>query len=132
MPCGSFSSHGIIFLIYCCKILYTSLQSSETFDQLIGAKGETADMANEATLYVKMDADIKERAELLYRRMGTSLAEGVRIFTVQSLEENGIPFSVHVPSKKNGVRIGAAEGMFKTPENIDADNDEIAELFGGK
>ncbi|MCD7715343.1 MAG: hypothetical protein LUI39_02680 [Lachnospiraceae bacterium] len=89
-------------------------------------------MANEATLYVKMDADIKERAELLYKRMGTSLAEGVRMFTVQSLEVNGIPFSAHVSPKKNGVRIGAAEGMFKTPENIDADNDEIAKLFGGE
>ncbi|MCD7956421.1 MAG: hypothetical protein LUG93_11875 [Lachnospiraceae bacterium] len=88
-------------------------------------------MANEATLHVKMDADIKERAELLYKRMGTTLAEGVRMFTVQSLEENGIPFSVHIVPRKSGIRIGVAEGMFKVPEDIDAYNDEIADLFGG-
>ena len=32
-------------------------------------------MAKEATLQVRMDADLKEEAEKLYRDMGTSLAE---------------------------------------------------------
>ena len=36
-------------------------------------------MAKEATLQVRMDADLKEKAETLYKEMGTSFAEAVRI-----------------------------------------------------
>jgi DNA-damage-inducible protein J len=51
-------------------------------------------MAKEATLQVRMDADLKEKAEALYRDMGTSLAEAVRIFAKQSVQENGMPFII--------------------------------------
>lgn len=49
-------------------------------------------MAKEATLQVQMDADLKEKVEALYREMGTSFAEAVRIFAKQSVQENGMPF----------------------------------------
>ena len=51
-------------------------------------------MAKEATLQVRMDEDLKEKAEALYREMGTSLAEAVRIFAKQSVLQNGMPFVV--------------------------------------
>lgn len=51
-------------------------------------------MAKEATLQVRMDADLKEKAEALYRELGTSFAEAVRIFAKQSVLENGMPFVV--------------------------------------
>ena len=51
-------------------------------------------MAKEATLQVRMDADLKKKAEDLYRDMGTSFAEAVRIFAKQSVKENGMPFVV--------------------------------------
>ena len=51
-------------------------------------------MAKEATLQVRMDAELKEKVELLYRGMGTSFAEAVRIFATQSLVENRMPFQV--------------------------------------
>ncbi len=47
-------------------------------------------MAKEATLQVRMDAQLKESVEMLYREMGTSFAEAVRIFAKQSMIENGI------------------------------------------
>ncbi|MGN1116145.1 MAG: type II toxin-antitoxin system RelB/DinJ family antitoxin [Candidatus Ornithomonoglobus sp.] len=56
-------------------------------------------MAKEATLQVRMDADLKEQAEMLYNRLGTSFAEAVRIFARQSVEENAMPFVIHVPQK---------------------------------
>lgn len=49
-------------------------------------------MAKEATLQVRMDSDLKEKVEALYREMGTSFAEAVRIFAKQSIQENGMPF----------------------------------------
>lgn len=51
-------------------------------------------MAKEATLQVRMDADLKESAERLYKSMGTSFAEAVRIFAQQSVTEQGMPFVV--------------------------------------
>ena len=55
-------------------------------------------MANDAVLQVRMDASLKRDAENLYRRMGTSLPEAVRIFARQSVEENAMPFVVKVPT----------------------------------
>ena len=51
-------------------------------------------MAKEATLQVRMDLDMKERVEALYRRMGTTFAEGVRMFAAQSLLIDGIPLTM--------------------------------------
>jgi addiction module RelB/DinJ family antitoxin len=51
-------------------------------------------MAKEATLQVRMDAEMKEKAELLYHSLGTSFPEAVRMFAKQSIAENGMPFQV--------------------------------------
>jgi len=64
-------------------------------------------MAKEATLQVRMDAELKEKVELLYRGMGTSFAEAVRIFATQSLVENGMPFQV---TTGKGRAFGIASG----------------------
>lgn len=49
-------------------------------------------MAMDATLQVRMDGQIKNSVEELYRSLGTSFAEAVRIFAQQSLLEGGMPF----------------------------------------
>ena len=49
-------------------------------------------MAMDATLQIRMDKEIKSQVEALYRDMGTSFAEAVRIFAQQSLREGGMPF----------------------------------------
>ena len=49
-------------------------------------------MAKQAVYQVRMDEDIKNEVEALYRDMGTSFAEAVRMFAVQSLREGGLPF----------------------------------------
>ena len=56
-------------------------------------------MAKEATLQVRMDAELKEKVEELYKSMGTTFAEAVRIFARQSVEENAMPFVIRVPEK---------------------------------
>jgi DNA-damage-inducible protein J len=62
-------------------------------------------MAKEATLQVRMDADLKEEVEALYRDMGTSFAEAVRIFAKQSVQENGMPFVVTANRKNTYARL---------------------------
>ncbi len=49
-------------------------------------------MAMDATLQIRMDKELKSQVEALYRGMGTSFAEAVRIFAQQSLREGGMPF----------------------------------------
>lgn len=46
-------------------------------------------MSKQATLQVSMDSELKEQVELLYKQLGTSFAEAVRIFARQSVEERG-------------------------------------------
>ena len=89
-------------------------------------------MAKEATLQVRMDSELKEQAELQYKQLGTSLAEAVRMFARQSVEEGAMPFVMHLSSNNSKRRLGIANGKYKIPDDIDESNDEIAELFGVK
>lgn len=49
-------------------------------------------MSMDATLQVRMDGQGKANVEELYRSLGTSFAEAVRIFAQQSLLAGGMPF----------------------------------------
>lgn len=49
-------------------------------------------MAMDATVQIRMSSELKSQVEELYRNMGTSFAEAVRIFAQQSLREGGMPF----------------------------------------
>ena len=49
-------------------------------------------MSMDATLQVRMDGQVKSSVEELYRNLGTSFAEAVRIFAQQSLLAGGMPF----------------------------------------
>lgn len=55
-------------------------------------------MSMDATLQVRMDGQMKNNVEELYRSLGTSFAEAVRIFAQQSLLVGGMPFR---PALKN-------------------------------
>lgn len=49
-------------------------------------------MAMDSTMQIRMNSDLKTQVEELYRNLGTSFAEAVRIFAQQSLREGGMPF----------------------------------------
>ena len=85
-------------------------------------------MAKEATLQVRMDSELKENVEALYKAMGSSFAEAVRIFAMQSLAERALPFRVHIPTDVKR-ELGIANGKYQIPDDIDADNEAIAEMF---
>ena len=61
-------------------------------------------MAKQAVYQVRMDEEIKDQVEALYRSLGTTFAEAVRIFAVQSIREQGMPF---IPSEVRGKAFGA-------------------------
>ncbi len=49
-------------------------------------------MAMDATVQIRMNGELKTQVEELYRSLGTSFAEAVRMFAQQSLREGGLPF----------------------------------------
>jgi len=49
-------------------------------------------MSMDATMQIRMDRELKAQVEELYRGLGTSFAEAVRIFAQQSVREGGMPF----------------------------------------
>ena len=51
-------------------------------------------MAKEAVLNIRIEESVKKEVEKLYRDMGTSFAEAVRMFAVQSIKEQGMPMIV--------------------------------------
>lgn len=63
-------------------------------------------MSMDSTLQVRMDSEIKTSVEALYRELGTSFAEAVRIFAKQSLLSGGMPFC---PTLKTWDELSEAE-----------------------
>jgi len=51
-------------------------------------------MKTDAVLQVRIDSQLKKDVESLYERLGISIADAVRMFVVQSLEVQGLPFDV--------------------------------------
>ena len=68
----------------------------------------------------------------------SNLSELVRAVESGEQEEiiiarNGVPAARLMPlKKKSRVRLGVAEGKYVIPDDIDADNHLIAEMFGTK
>lgn len=89
-------------------------------------------MAKQAILQVRMDSELKEQVESLYRQLGTSFAEAVRIFARQSVEDKAMPFTMHLSPAAPKRTLGIANGKYVIPDDIDGCNDEIAEMFGVK
>ena len=65
-------------------------------------------MAKQAIYQVRMDEEIRDQVEALYRNLGTTFAEAVRIFAVQSIREHGFPFQ---PSETRGNSFGILSSL---------------------
>lgn len=89
-------------------------------------------MTKEAVLQVTMDAELMERAEKLYQRLGMSFAEAVRVFARRSVEENAMPFAPPEPVRRGKRQLGLANGKFMISDNLYEHNGEIAAMFGLK
>ena len=63
-------------------------------------------MAMDATVQIRMNGELKAQVEELYRSLGTSFAEAVRMFAQQSLREGGLPFR---PTRKTWDEMTAQE-----------------------
>ncbi len=58
-------------------------------------------MSKSTVLQVRMDAELKDDADKLFKSMGTTLGEVVRIMLRRSVDMGALPFSLKKVSKKS-------------------------------
>ena len=53
-------------------------------------------MANTSALYVRIDTEVKEKAESILTQLGISPTSAIRMFYSQIVRENGLPLSLQM------------------------------------
>lgn len=71
-------------------------------------------MANTSALYVRIDTEVKEKAESILTQLGISPTSAIRMFYSQIVRENGLPLSLQLSSASPIVTDDTS------PEEIDA------------
>lgn len=58
-------------------------------------------MSNDTVLQVRMNAKVRSKAEKIFKRLGMSSSDAVRMFMAQTIEEEGLPFQPHIPNAES-------------------------------
>ena len=88
-----------------------------------------------STIQVRVDDDLKEKADELFKDLGTDTTTAIRIFLTQALAVNGFPFEikkisgnpykalseVEMLEKLENAREHAAQGMYKDAYDVSRD-----------
>lgn len=77
-------------------------------------------MAMDATVQIRMDSELKRQVEELYKNLGTSFAEAVRIFARQSVTEGGMPIKPTLKTWDELTPEEIAEDLRRAEEDIAA------------
>jgi DNA-damage-inducible protein J len=64
-----------------------------------------------STLQINVDEDIKEKANTLFRELGTTTSAAVNMFLRQSLIQRGLPFQVRLGRQPNTETIAALDNV---------------------
>ncbi len=67
-------------------------------------------MAKTEMIRARMEPELKEKAEKLFRKLGLSMTDAIGLFFRRALDHQGLPFDVVLPNRKTR----------KTFENTDA------------
>ena len=89
-------------------------------------------MAKESPMQLRMDSEMKEQVEALYRSMGTSFAEAIRIFAAKSLLVNGLPFSMNLSKDDSFASVSDLAGSLRsyaTPEKLAGESSALHDAF---
>lgn len=75
-------------------------------------------MSMDSTCQIRMDTELKAQVESLYRSLGTSFAEAVRVFAKQSIREGGMPFRPTLKTWNELTESEINEMLAKSDEDI--------------
>ena len=57
-------------------------------------------MAKTETVHTRVTHEIKEKAELIFMKMGLTTSQAITLFLTASVNHNGLPFELTLPSAK--------------------------------
>ena len=84
-------------------------------------------MAKTDTLHIRVEPDVKMKAEETLNDLGLSITEAVNVFLNQGILHDGIPFKIEKP-KYNKETIQAMEDV-KSGKNLSKTFDSVDEMF---
>lgn len=79
-------------------------------------------MARTSNIYVRVEPNIKEQAEMVLDKLGIPMSNAVAIFLRQVVMQNGLPFEVKIPSRRPLVLSELSDSEFEV-EMLKAHND---------
>lgn len=74
-------------------------------------KQEVSTMSKKSVVYVRVDSDLKEKAEEILRQLGISPSSAITMFYSQIARSNGLPLDLQLPPSEEDL----------TPEELDAE-----------
>ena len=74
-------------------------------------------MAKTASMYIRIDPEVKSDVENIYARYGMSITDAINVFLYTSRNRDGLPFDLHpsVPNAKTVSAIKEVEEMKRNP-----------------
>ena len=66
-----------------------------------------------STIQIRVDDELKAKADELFRELGTDTTSAIRIFLTQAVASNGFPFEIKKVPRNPYVAIGEEELMHK-------------------
>ncbi len=88
-----------------------------------------------STIQVRVDDELKQKSDLLFRELGTDTTSAVRIFLTQAVAYNGFPFEIKRPAdnpyavmseeeillKLEKSRLHASQGKYRDADEVVSD-----------
>ena len=88
-----------------------------------------------STIQIRVDDDLKQKSDVLFRELGTDTTSAVRIFLTQAVAYNGFPFEIKRPAdnpyavmseeeilqKLEKSRAHASQGMVQDADEVISD-----------
>lgn len=84
-------------------------------------------MAN-TSMNIRMDSDVKKKAEALFSEIGMTMTTAINIFLKQSIRENGIPFELKI-NQPNSETVAAIKEGEKIIKDGNARFETVEEMF---
>ena len=79
-------------------------------------------MGKTSNIYVRVEPNIKEQAEIVLEQLGIPMSNAVSIFLRQVVMQNGLPFEVKLPSSRPISITNMSDAQFNV-EMLKAHND---------
>jgi len=91
---------------------------------------EVVIMAKTASMYIRIDPEIKSDVESIYARYGMSITDAINVFLYTSRNIGGLPFDLR-PSVPNAVTLAAIEEVQEMKRNpqMSKSFDSVETLF---